>query len=85
VEQAGKATSVFCVGSPSWGLSRSSATSSSISVVSVPFEVTGEGPTKSLGLSSWFGLGLEEILLAELGRRELEPVADGGEDLKCGC
>lgn len=30
--------------------STSSAASSSISVASVPFEVTGDGPTKSLGL-----------------------------------
>jgi hypothetical protein len=33
--------------------STSSATSSSISVVSVPFEVTGEGPTISDGLAIW--------------------------------
>lgn len=72
------------MGSPSWGLSKSSATSSSISVVSVPFEVTGEGPTKSLGLSNWFGFGLEDILWAELGRREPEPAVDWGDDLGCG-
>lgn len=81
-EQVGERTSWCCVGSPSWGLSKSSAASSSISVVSVPFEVTGEGPTKSLGLSNW--LGLDDILLAELGRREPEPVADCGEDLSAG-
>lgn len=82
MEQVGERTSWCCVGSPSWGLSKSSAASSSISVVSVPFEVTGEGPTKSLGLSNWFGL--EDILLAELGRREPEPVADWGDDLGAG-
>lgn len=57
-------TSDCNVGSISWGLRRSS-TSSSISVVSVPFEVTGEGPTKSLGLSNW--LGFDEILWTEAG------------------
>lgn len=82
IERVGKRTSWCCVGSPSWGLSKSSAASSSISVASVPFEVTGEGPTKSLGLSNW--LGLDDILLAELGRREVEAVADCGEDLSAG-
>lgn len=44
----------------------SSATSSSISVVSVPFEVTGDGPTISLGLVICKPFVLSSI---ELGRR----------------
>jgi hypothetical protein len=44
-----------------------SVSSSSISVVSVPFEVTGDGPTISLGLMSW---RLADTLCAEGGRKE---------------
>lgn len=62
------------------GLTTSSATSSSISVVSVPFEVTGEGPTMSLGLSIEVA-GFAGIRLAELGRRKSVPAAGGGDDL----
>lgn len=47
-----------------------SAASSSISVVSVPFEVTGDGPTISLrGLMSW----AEPGRVNELGRRDSDP------------
>jgi hypothetical protein len=50
----------------SWAFS---AASSSISVVSVPFDVTGEGPTISLpGLIRCAELGL----MNELGRRDWE-------------
>jgi len=52
-----------------WPFSSSalSAASSSISVVAVPFDVTGEGPTISLlGLIRWAELGL----INELGRRD---------------
>ena len=54
----------------------SSEASSSISVVSVPFEVTGDGPTKSLGLINWRPLGerpssiVAIAAIADLGRRE---------------
>ncbi|SRR6266536_1866320 len=52
------------------GLSSSkfSVTSSSISVVSVPFEVTGDGPTISFGLVIWMPLG-EGPPSIEFGRR----------------
>lgn len=46
-----------------------SAASSSISVISVPFDVTGDGPTISLlGLIKWAELGLAK----GLGRRDWE-------------
>lgn len=54
-----------------WACSSSefSTASSSISVVSVPFDVTGEGPTISLlGLIRW----AEPGLMKELGRRAWE-------------
>ena len=60
-------------------MSISSDASSSISVVSVPFEVTGEGPTISLGLI--ICIEFDDILLTELGRRRDESVAGGGEEL----
>lgn len=60
-------------------LRTSSDISSSISVVSVPLEVTGEGPTMSLGLI--ICVEYEEILCAEFGRREAESVGGGGEEL----
>jgi hypothetical protein len=50
----------------------SSATSSSISVVSVPLDVTGEGPTISNGLFVPAPL-TEEAPSIELGRRLEEP------------
>jgi hypothetical protein len=56
----------------------SSDASSSISVVSVPLDVTGEGPTMSLGLImcvEW-----DDTLLTELGRSREESVAGGGEE-----
>ncbi len=53
-------------------VSTSSATSSSISVVSVPFDVTGEGPTISNGLFVPAPL-TEEAPSIELGRRLEEP------------
>lgn len=58
----------------------SSDASSSISVVSVPLDVTGEGPTMSLGLITC--MDWVDIRLTELGRREPESVAGGGEDLE---
>lgn len=57
----------------------SSEASSSISVVSVPLDVTGDGPTMSLGLKIF--MLADEIRLAELGRSEAESVAGGGDDL----
>lgn len=57
----------------------SSVASSSISVVSVPLDVTGEGPTMSLGLMMC--ILLDEMRWAELGRSEAESVAGGGEEL----
>lgn len=57
----------------------SSAASSSISVVSVPFDVTGDGPTISLGLAIWALLGKSPPSI-ELGRR-LEPSAEPRADL----
>lgn len=48
--------------------STSSAISSSISVVSVPFDVTGDGPTISLGLAIVAPLG-ESPLSIEFGLR----------------
>lgn len=59
----------------------SSDASSSISVVSVPFEVTGDGPTKSVGLMSPIGF---DDMRAEDGLREPLSVAGGGEDLQGG-
>lgn len=59
--------------------STSSDISSSISVVSVPFDVTGEGPTMSLGLK--ICIEFDDIRLTEFGRRDMESVAGGGEDL----
>lgn len=58
----------------------SSDASSSISVVSVPLDVTGEGPTMSLGLMTC--IDWVDIRLTELGRREAESVAGGGEELE---
>jgi hypothetical protein len=52
--------------------STSGATSSSISVVSVPFDVTGDGPTISNGLFIFVVLSLVEPSL-ELGLRLDEP------------
>ena len=47
----------------------SSDASSSISVISVPVEVTGDGPTRSLGLMRyWF--------ILEEGRREFDSEAE---------
>jgi hypothetical protein len=46
----------------------SSATSSSISVVSVPLEVTGDGPVISLGEVIWRPLG-DKLSSIEYGRR----------------
>lgn len=57
----------------------SSAASSSISVVSVPFDVTGDGPTMSLGLVIWAPFG-ERPSSIERGRR-LEPSAEPRADL----
>jgi hypothetical protein len=50
----------------------SSEASSSISVVSVPFEVTGDGPTISLGLISCRPLGEtpSSIPIDDLGRSD---------------
>ena len=59
--------------------STSSEASSSISVVSVPFDVTGDGPTMSLGLRIF--IECEETRLTELGRRLAESVAAGGDEL----
>jgi hypothetical protein len=56
----------------------SSDASSSISVVSVPFEVTGDGPTMSLGLM--ICMLFEEIRFTELGRSSDESVGGGGEE-----
>jgi len=50
----------------------SGATSSSISVVSVPFDVTGDGPTISRGLFMFVVLSLVEPSI-ELGLRLDEP------------
>ncbi len=50
----------------------SGATSSSISVVSVPFDVTGVGPTRSKGLFIFVVLSLEPPSI-ELGLRLDEP------------
>jgi hypothetical protein len=49
----------------------SSDASSSISVTSVPTDVTGEGPTTSLGLIRWLFI-VEDRAAAEEGRRELD-------------
>ena len=56
----------------------SSEASSSISVVSVPLDVTGDGPTKSVGLIN--PIGFEDIR-ADGGRNELVSVVAGGDDL----
>jgi hypothetical protein len=53
-------------------VSTSGATSSSISVVSVPFDVTGDGPTKSNGLFIFVVLSLVEPSI-EPGLRLDEP------------
>lgn len=70
--------SVESTGSPELGEATtsvtSSDTSSSISVVSVPFEVTGDGPTMSLGLKRL--MPLVDARCAERGLRE----ANGGEE-----
>jgi hypothetical protein len=50
----------------------SGETSSSISVVSVPFDVTGDGPTISKGLFMLVVLSFEALSI-ELGRRLEEP------------
>lgn len=63
--------------SPSW---ISSATSSSISVVSVPFDVTGDGPTISLGEVIWRPFG-DKLSSIEYGRR-LEDSAELRADLQ---
>jgi hypothetical protein len=68
------------VSNPEISRSSSSEASSSISVVSVPFDVTGDGPTMSLGLITC--IDCDEILLTELGRREAESVRGGGEELQ---
>ncbi len=60
------------VGSVTLFVCTSGATSSSISVVSVPFDVTGEGPTISKGLFIPAPLR-EEAPSIELGRRLDEP------------
>ena len=65
--------------SAAWTAWTSSAASSSISVVSVPFDVTGDGPTMSLGLMMC--MLFEEMRFAEAGRREAESVTGGGEEL----
>jgi hypothetical protein len=57
----------------------SSDASSSISVVSVPFEVTGDGPTKSLGLMSPIGF---DDMRAEEGLKVPLSVDGGGDDLE---
>lgn len=57
----------------------SSDASSSISVVSVPLDVTGDGPTMSLGLKMC--IELEDTLLTEFGLSEAESVAGGGDEL----
>lgn len=67
--------------SKQWACSSSSDTSSSISVISVPLDVTGEGPTISLELG--ICMEYDETRLTELGRRDrrvAESVAGGGED-----
>lgn len=51
----------------------SSETSSSISVVSVPLDVTGDGPTMSLGLKRF--IELADNRLVEYGLREAESKA----------
>jgi hypothetical protein len=57
----------------------SSDASSSISVVSVPFEVTGDGPTMSLGLMMC--MLFEDIRFTEFGRSsDDESVGGGGEE-----
>ena len=56
----------------------SSEASSSISVVSVPLDVTGDGPTKSVGLIN--PIGFEDIR-ADGVRNELVSVVAGGDDL----
>lgn len=52
----------------------SSDSSSSISVASVPFDVTGDGPTRSLGLARWFAGDMRAI--EEPGRSESIELAD---------
>jgi hypothetical protein len=67
------------IGAEWWDATASSATSSSISVAAVPVEVTGEGPTISLGLMRLKGAG---ILVTELGRRECPWESEEAEDLE---
>lgn len=53
-------------------------------MVSVPFEVTGDGPTISLGLNMF--IEFDDMRLAELGRSIMvESVAGGGDELAIGC
>lgn len=57
----------------------SSATSSSMSVVLVPLEVTGDGPTMSLGIGLISCMPFEDAPSVELGRRfecSMELLAD---------
>ena len=51
-------------------------------MVSVPFDVTGEGPTMSLGLKTF--IEFEDTRLTELGRNMAESVAGGGDELTKG-
>lgn len=60
--------------SDSFAYCTSSEASSSISVVSVPLEVTGDGPTISLGLKT--PVGLDDILFIASGRKDAESVAE---------
>lgn len=58
--------------SGSCSTSTSPLSSSSISVVSVPFEVTGEGPTMSLGLKA-LGTAGDDLRSIEWGWRDDSP------------
>jgi len=60
------------VGGVTWFVCTSGEASSSISVVSVPFEVTGDGPTKSRGLFIFVVFSFEALSI-ELGLRLDEP------------
>lgn len=70
-EKSGRVGSPFCI---------SSAASSSISVVAVPFEVTGLGPTISLGEAICALLG-DKLSSIEYGRR-LDPSKELRADLR---
>jgi hypothetical protein len=48
-------------------------------VVSVPLDVTGDGPTRSLGLSTL--AGFDDTRSTEPGRKRPESVEGGGEEL----